>query len=97
MRGGGPDWIMVKLQPYTRAGVTKMLKTAFAAALLLGTTALTAFAGTTVLNVPNQYGTIGAAVAAANADTNLAHDYVISVAAGTYTNDTAEVDRPMTI
>jgi hypothetical protein len=55
-----------------------MLQTAFAAAMLLGTTALTAVAGTTVLYVPNQYGTIGAAVAAANADTNLAHDYVIS-------------------
>jgi len=74
-----------------------MLKTVFAAATLLGTTALTAVAGTTVLNVPNQYGTIGTAVAAANADTNFANDYVISVAAGTYTNDTAEVDRPMTI
>jgi hypothetical protein len=74
-----------------------MLRTLLATAALLGTSALAAVAGTSVLNVPSQYGTIGAAVAVANADANLADNYVISIAAGTYTNDTAEIDRPMTI
>ena len=82
----------------TLGWVTQILRTIFSAATLLGTTVLTAAASTTVLTVPSgQYPTIGAAVAAANADTNLADDYVISVAPGTYTNDTAEIDRPMTI
>ena len=62
-------------------------------------TAAAALAGTTVLTVgpSQQYPTIAAAVAAANGDTNPANEYVISVAPGTYTNDTAQINRPMTI
>ncbi|HXC14679.1 MAG TPA: hypothetical protein VNV39_17820 [Stellaceae bacterium] len=75
----------------------QMLKTLLMAAALLGMTALTAAAGTSVLTVPGQYATISAAVAAADADTNPANDYVISVAPGTYTNDSPQVTRPMTI
>jgi hypothetical protein len=77
-----------------------MLKTLFAAAIALGTTAVGALAATTVLTVggsSGQYATISDAVAAADADTNIANDYVISVAAGSYTNDSPQVTRPMTI
>jgi hypothetical protein len=58
-----------------------------------------AAAATTVLTVgpSGNYQTIATAVAAANADTNPANDYVITIAPGTYTNDTAEVERQMTI
>jgi hypothetical protein len=74
-------------------------KTLFMAAALLATTAGAAVADTTVLSVgqSGQYATISAAVAAADADTNLTDDYVISVAPGTYTNDSPQVTRPMTI
>lgn len=44
-----------------------------------------------------QYQTIAAAIGAANTDNNLANYYVISVAPGTYTDDTATVTRPMTV
>ncbi len=76
----------------------QMLHIPLVTAALLTATAATAIADTTVLSVPSdQYPTMAAAVAAANKDTNLNNDYVISIAPGTYTNDTAEVDRPMTI
>ena len=75
-----------------------MLKLLLATAALLTGTAASAIADTVVLRVPSQqYPTIAAAVAAANRDINLSDDYVISIAPGTYTNDTAEVDRPVTI
>jgi len=59
-------------------------------------------AGTIVLTVnnptdPQTYSSISAAVAAANADLNLDNYYDIKVATGTYTNDFANVLRPMTI
>ncbi|MBV8739494.1 MAG: hypothetical protein JO007_20020 [Alphaproteobacteria bacterium] len=76
----------------------RMLQIPLVTAALTTATAATAIADTTVLNVPSdQYPTMAAAVAAANKDTNLNNDYVISIAPGTYTNDTTEVDRPMTI
>jgi hypothetical protein len=52
-----------------------------------------------ILNVgPNAaYHTISAAVAVADADTNLADYYVVEIAPGTYTNDFPVVTRPMTI
>ncbi len=60
-----------------------------------------AHAGTITLTVgatgPYQYRTIGAAVAAANADSNANNYYDIHVAPGTYTNDFSNVTRPMTI
>ncbi len=76
-----------------------MFKTIFTAAVVLTATALAATAGTIVLPVgPGQtFTTIGAAINAANGDSNLANYYVITVAPGTYTNDTATVSRPMTI
>jgi hypothetical protein len=83
-----------------QAPVIPMIKSLFAAAVMLGTTSLGAFAQSTVLTVggpTGQYATISAAVAAADADTNLADDYVISVAPGTYTNDSPQITRPMTI
>lgn len=43
------------------------------------------------------YFTIGAAAAAADADTNPANSYIVQVAPGTYTNDFPRVTRPMTI
>ena len=47
---------------------------------------------------PSQtYTTIAAAINAADGDNNAANYYVITVAPGTYTNDTATVTRPMTI
>jgi hypothetical protein len=86
--------------PASAGPVMPMIKSLFAAAVMLGTTSLGAFAQTTVLTVggpTGQYATISAAVAAADADTNLVDDYVISVAPGTYTNDSPQVMRPMTI
>lgn len=81
--------------------VMHMLKCALTGFAVLATAAfptLAAHAGTTALNVPSaQYPTIAAAVAAANLDTDLTNQYVISIAPGTYTNDTAEIDRAMTI
>jgi hypothetical protein len=79
--------------------VTKILQMLFMAATLMGMASAAALAGTTVLTVgpSQQYPTIAAAVAAANGDTNPANEYVISVAPGTYTNDTAQINRPMTI
>ncbi len=76
-----------------------MLKTIVSAAILLATTVLSATAGTIVLTVgpSQQFQTIAAAIDAANRDNNPANEYVISVAPGTYTNDTATVSRPMTI
>lgn len=76
-----------------------MLKVIFSAAIVLGTTALTAAAGTIVLTVgpSQQFPTIAAAINAADRDNNSADYYVISVAPGTYTNDTATISRPMTI
>jgi hypothetical protein len=77
-----------------------MIKILVASSMMLAVTACAAAAGTTVLTVGGargQYATISAAVAAADADTNLADDYVISVAPGTYTNDSPRVTRPMTI
>jgi hypothetical protein len=44
-----------------------------------------------------QYQTVSAAVAAADADTNPGHYYIITVMPGTYTNDFPQVTRPMTI
>ena len=76
-----------------------MLKFLLAAAGLVAS-AGGATAATIVLTVggpSGNYPTIAAAVAVANSDTNPANDYVISIAPGTYTNDTAEVTRPMTI
>jgi hypothetical protein len=76
----------------------RILQIPLATVALLTATAATAIADTTVLSVPSdQYPTMAAAIAAANQDTNLNNAYVISIAPGTYTNDTAEVDRPMTI
>lgn len=78
----------------------EMVKTISAAAILLAASAMAAVAGTTVLTVggsSGQYATISAAVAAADSDTNLADYYVISIAPGTYTNDSPQVTRPMTI
>jgi hypothetical protein len=77
----------------------QVLRTIFSAAIALGTTALTAMAGTIVLTVgpSQQISTIAAAIDAANKDANPANDYMISVAPGTYTNDTATISRPMTI
>lgn len=76
-----------------------MLKTIFTSAALMIMPALAANAGTIVLPVgPGQtFTTIGAAINAANGDSNSANYYVITVAPGTYTNDTATVSRPMTI
>ena len=76
-----------------------MLKVILGAATVLATTAITATAGTIVLPVgpSQQFTTIADAINAANGDNNLADYYVISVAPGTYTNDTATVSRPMTI
>ncbi len=76
-----------------------MLKTLFTAAGLVVTSALTATAGTIVLTVgpSQQFSTISAAINAANGDNSSSNYYVISVAPGTYTNDTATVSRPMTI
>ncbi len=67
---------------------------------MLGTTAYCAVAGTTILTVggaSGDYPTIAAAAAAADEDTDVANDYVIRVAPGTYTNDSPQVTRPMTI
>jgi hypothetical protein len=76
-----------------------MLKTVFTATALMALPAFAATAGTIVLPVgPSQtFTTIAAAVNAANGDNNPANYYVITVAPGTYTNDTATVTRPMTI
>ena len=76
-----------------------MLKTFFTATALMALPAFGATAGTIVLPVgPSQtFTTIAAAVNAANGDNNPANYYVITVAPGTYTNDTATVTRPMTI
>ncbi len=77
-----------------------MLKTLFSAALVLGASAAAACAGTTVLSVPSSsYPTIASAINAANNDTNLANEYIIAVAPGTYTNDSdsTQINRPMTI
>ncbi len=76
-----------------------MLKTICSAALVLKTTVLPATAATMVLTVgPSQpFTTIAAAIDAANKDANPANDYMISIAPGTYTNDTATISRPMTI
>jgi hypothetical protein len=64
----------------------------------LGTLTTPAFADTVLTVGPNtQYRTISAAVAAADADTDLSNYYVISVMPGTYTNDFPYVRRPMTI
>ena len=59
-------------------------------------------AGTIVLTVndptdPKTYSSISAAVAAADGDLNLANYYDIRIASGTYTNDFANLLRPMTI
>ena len=76
-----------------------MLKTFFTATALMALPAVAATAGTIVLPVgPGQtFTTIAAAINAANGDNNAANYYVITVAPGTYTNDTATVNRPMTI
>jgi hypothetical protein len=77
-----------------------MFKISITATITLGTTAYCAVAGTTILTVggaSGQYPTIAAAAAAADEDTDLANDYVIRVAPGTYTNDSPQVTRPMTI
>ena len=76
-----------------------MLKTFFTATALMALPVLAVTAGTIFLPVgPGQtYTTIAAAVAAADGDNNAANYYVITVAPGTYTNDTAIVTRPMTI
>ena len=76
-----------------------MLKTILGAGVVLATTALTATAGTIVLTVgpSQQFPAIAAAINTANRDPNPANYYVISVAPGAYTNDTATVSRPMTI
>jgi hypothetical protein len=67
----------------------------------LGLFAATAFAqvNTVVLTVGpgGQYQQISAAVAAADADTNLGNYYDIQIMPGTYTNDFPYVTRPMTI
>jgi len=77
----------------------QMPKSLITIAAVFAITTAAAAAGTTVLTVgpAEQYTTISAAVAAANSDTNLADDYVISVAPGAYTNDTPQITRPMTI
>ncbi len=77
----------------------QMLTAILCAAAGLGASALTADAGTIVLTVgpSQQFPTIAAAINAANRDNNSADYYVINVAPGTYTNDTATVSRPMTI
>ena len=56
-------------------------------------------ADTITLNVGagGQYLKIGDAVAAANRDMDPSHYYDVWLAPGTYTNDFAEIDRPMTI
>jgi hypothetical protein len=77
-----------------------MLKMILSAAAVLAMTIAGATAQTTVLTVggsTGQYPTISAAVAVADADTNPADDYVVNVAPGTYTNDTPQITRPMTI
>lgn len=70
-------------------------------AAAFGTAARPAGAETKILTVgPSgifQYRTIGAAVAAADADSNPNSYYDIQVAPGTYTNDFSVVTRPMTI
>src|SRR5712675_2279366 len=70
-------------------------------AAAFGTAARPAGAETKILTVgPSgifQYRTIGAAVAAADADSNPNSYYDIQVAPGTYTNDFPVVTRPMTI
>ncbi|MGH7098848.1 MAG: hypothetical protein ACREE4_14460 [Stellaceae bacterium] len=52
---------------------------------------------TLTVGAGGQYQTISAAVAAADADTDLNNYYVIDVMPGTYTNDFPLVTRPMTI
>ncbi len=52
---------------------------------------------TLTVGAGGQYQTISAAVAAADADTNPSHRYVIEVVPGTYINDFPLVTRPMTI
>jgi hypothetical protein len=76
-----------------------MLNTILGTGVVLATTALTATAGTIVLTVgpSQQFPAIAAAINTANRDPNPANYYVISVAPGAYTNDTATVSRPMTI
>ena len=76
-----------------------MLKSLLIAAAVTVMPILTAAAGTIVLTVGprQQFSTIAAAVSAANGDDNSANYYVIAIAPGTYTNDTATVNRPMTI
>ena len=76
-----------------------MLKTFFTATALMVLPAFAATAETIVLPVgPSQtFTTIAAAINAANGDNNPANYYVITVAPGTYTNDTAIATRPMTI
>ncbi len=76
-----------------------MLKTFFTATGLMALPVVAATAGTVFLPVgPGQtYTTIAAAIAAADGDNSAANYYVITVAPGTYTNDTATVSRPMTI
>jgi hypothetical protein len=58
-------------------------------------------AGTITLTIdrtdPTAYQTIAAAAAAANADPSAANYYDLKIAPGTYTNDFANVTRPMTI
>jgi len=71
-------------------------------ASLAGSLAYPAQAGLITLNVyqggGGDYTSLSAAVAAANADKNLANDYTIQLAPGTYTNDFAEtILRPMSI
>ena len=68
---------------------------------LAGTAAYPAQAGLITLTVDQtggaDYTTLSAAVAAANADKNLANTYHIQLAPGTYLNDYANIQRPMEI
>ncbi|GEM_PF-1190421 len=79
--------------------MTKILAGAAPLAGALVAAATAAQAATMVLTVgpAGQYQTIASAVGAANADTNLANQYIITVAPGTYTNDTATINRPLAI
>jgi hypothetical protein len=71
---------------------------ALAAGIACGLGAVPAFANTVIKVGPGgQYQTISAAVAAADADTDPNHYYVIAVMPGTYINDFPQVTRPMTI
>jgi hypothetical protein len=68
---------------------------------LAGTAAYPAQAGLITVTVDQtggaDYTTLSAAVAAANADKNLANTYHIQLAPGTYLNDYANIQRPMEI